>query len=83
MAEAIASSEKAKWMNAMDKEMEPLRKNDAWELVELLKDQKAIGNKWVFNFKTDSDGSIEYHKAHLSGLRFFSQKHGRIMMKHS
>ena len=65
MAEAIASSEKAKWMNAMDKEMEPLRKNDVWELIELLKDQKAIGNKWVFNFKTDSDGSIECHKAHL------------------
>ena len=76
VAEAIASSEKAKWMNAMDKEMESLRKNDVWELVELPKDRKAIGSKWVFKLKTDSDGSVERHKARLVA-QGFSQKHGQ------
>ena len=56
---------KAKWINAMDKEMESLYKNDVWELVELPKDRKAIGSKWVFKLKTDSDGSVERHKARL------------------
>jgi hypothetical protein len=74
--EAMASSEKVKWINAMDKEMESLRKNDVWELVELPKDRKAIGSKWVFKLKTDSNGSVERHKARLVA-QGFSQKHGQ------
>jgi hypothetical protein len=74
--EAMASSEKAKWINVMDKEMESLRNNDVWELVELPKDRKAIGSKWVFKLKTDSNGSVERHKARLVA-QGFSQKHGQ------
>ena len=43
--------------------MESLHYNDVWELVELPKDQKAVGSKWVF--KTDADGSVERYKARL------------------
>ena len=73
VAEAMASSEKAKWMNAMDKEMESLHKNDVWELVELPKDRKATGSKWVFKLKTDSNGSVERHKGLSCGSSFFSK----------
>lgn len=33
--EALASPDKTKWVNAMEKEMESLRANDVWDLVEL------------------------------------------------
>ena len=52
-----------------------LHKNDVWELVELPKDRKAVGSKWVFKLKTDADGSVEWHKARLVA-QGFSQKHG-------
>ena len=37
--DALSSLDKAKWMSAMEKEIEPLRKNDVWELVDLPKGQ--------------------------------------------
>ena len=45
-------------------------------MVELPKDRKAIGSKWVFKLKTDSDGFVERHKARLV-VQGFSQKHGQ------
>ena len=60
-------------MSVMDKEMESLRKNDVWELVELPKDRKAVGSKWVFKLKTDTNGYVERHKARLVA-QGFSQK---------
>ena len=81
VAEAMASPEKVKWMNAMNKEMESLRKNDVWELVELRKDRKVVGSKWVFKLKTGVDGSLECHKARLVA-QGFSQKRGLDYDKH-
>ena len=49
----------------MEREMESLHCNDVWELVELPKDRKAVGSKWVFKIKTDADGSVERYKACL------------------
>ena len=71
----MASPEKSKWASAMEKEIESLRKNDVWELVELPKDRKTVGSKWVFKLKTDADGSVEQHKPRLVA-QGFSQKHG-------
>ena len=75
VAEAMAGPKKDKWKNVMDKEMESLHKNYVWELVELPKDRKAVGSKWVFKLKTDSDGSVKCQKAGLMA-QGFSQKHG-------
>jgi len=38
--EAINSNESREWKKAMNKEMECLRKNDTWEVVERPKDKK-------------------------------------------
>ena len=63
--EAMASSDKAHWTNAMEKEMESLQTNKVWDLVELPKDRKLVGSKWVFKTKRSADGIVERHKARL------------------
>ena len=75
MTEALASPERAKWMDAMDKEMNSLHMNDVWDLVKLPKDRKAVGSKWVFKLKVGSDGQVERHKARLVA-QGFAQKQG-------
>ena len=69
-------------MNAMNNEMESLRKNYVWELVELPKDRKAVGSKWVFKLKTNADGSVECNKARLVA-QGFSQERGLDYDEHS
>jgi hypothetical protein len=54
-----------RWKAAMVEEMEALQKNSTWKLVELPKDKKTVGCKWVFNVKHKADGSIERFKARL------------------
>lgn len=73
--EALASTDKEKWLDAMEKEMESLHGNDVWDLIELPKDRKAVGSKWVFKLKVGADGSVERHKARLVA-QGFSQKFG-------
>ena len=74
--EALFSAEKEKWKAAMQKEMESIYSNDVWDLVELPKDCKTVGSKWVFKRKTYADGSIDRYKARLVA-QGFSQRCGR------
>ena len=53
------------WEDAMSKEIESIEKNLMWSLVKLPVGHKAIGLKWVFKLKKDSDGEIIKHKARL------------------
>ena len=73
--EALSSPQKAKWVKAMEKEMESLKTNEVWDLVELPENRKAIGSKWVFRVKTDANGTVETHKARLVA-QGFSQSFG-------
>jgi hypothetical protein len=49
----------------MDEEMATLDANAAWELVDLPKDKKAIGCKWVYKIKHNVDGFVNRYKARL------------------
>ena len=49
--------------------------NRVWDLVELPYDVKAIGCKWIFKTKKDSQGNIERHKARLVA-KGFTQREG-------
>ena len=69
--DALSSPDKAKWMSAMEKEIEFLQKNDVWELVDLPNGRKAVRSKWVFEIKTDAEGSVERFKARLVAQGFF------------
>ena len=73
--DVLQSPKKDKWINAMEQELKSLKENKVWELVELPKDQKIIGSKWVYKLKSGPDGSIERYKARLVA-QGFSQKYG-------
>ena len=75
IAEALSSPDKAKWEDAMKKEMQSLHANDVWDLVKLPANRKAVGSKWVYKQKIGPDGSVERYKARLVA-QGFSQKYG-------
>ena len=61
--EAMMSPDSAKWLEAMKSEIGSMYANKVWTLVDLLDDQRAIENKWIFKRKTDDDGSVTIYKA--------------------
>ena len=73
--DVLQSPKKDKWMNAMEQEMKLLKENEVWELVELPKDRKTVGCRWVYKLKSGPDGSIDRYKARLVA-QGFSQKYG-------
>ena len=73
--EALARPDKAKWMTAMEREMESLRTHEFWDLVEMPRDRKAVGSKWVYKLEMNANGSVERCKARLVA-QGFTQKFG-------
>ena len=53
------------WRSAVQEEMNALLKNRTSEIVDLPKEKKTMGCKWVFTIKCKLDGSIERCKARL------------------
>ncbi|KAL0559465.1 hypothetical protein IC582_004076 [Cucumis melo] len=49
--------------------------SEVWDLVELPKESKRVGCKWVFKTKRDSNGNIERYKARLVA-KGYTQKDG-------
>lgn len=45
------SNESREWKKAMDNEIQCLKKNETWEVVEKPINKKVIDVKWVFNKK--------------------------------
>jgi hypothetical protein len=63
------------WRLAVFEEMNALRKNSTWDIVETPKDQKIVGCKWVFTIKSKANGSAERYKARLVA-KGFTQTYG-------
>jgi len=59
----------------MQDEMESMRKNEVWDLVDLPAGHKTIGNKWVLKVKHNAEGSIERYKARLVA-KGYTQREG-------
>ncbi|KAJ0844964.1 putative RNA-directed DNA polymerase [Helianthus annuus] len=73
--EAVNSSNKEKWEQAMKDEMHSLYKNKTWELVDRPKDQKLVDCKWIFKIKEGMPGEAPRFKARLVA-KGFTQKAG-------
>lgn len=63
------------WRQAMEMEIESIRKNETWELADLPKDHKAVGLKWIYKLKKDPSGKIIKHKVRLVAKGYL-QKYG-------
>ncbi|KAH9743180.1 Integrase catalytic domain-containing protein [Citrus sinensis] len=64
-----------KWRKAMDVEIEAIKRNNTWELTELLEGGKKIGVKWVYKTKFNKNGEVDKYKARLV-VKGYSQQHG-------
>ncbi|KAM0055171.1 putative RNA-directed DNA polymerase [Helianthus debilis subsp. tardiflorus] len=53
------------WKNAMETEMQALKRNDTWEKCVLPSGKRPVGCRWVFTIKYKADGTIERYKARL------------------
>src|SRR4051794_21871110 len=68
--EAMMSPDSGKWQDAMNSEMESMKENQVWTLVDLPDSRKAVECKWIFKKKTDADGNVTVHKARLVAKGF-------------
>ena len=64
-----------RWIEAMNEEMQALRKNETWDLVPTSPHKKAIGCRWIYKVKYNADGSINRYKARLVA-KGYVQTHG-------
>ena len=63
--EALSGPKAKEWIKAMEKEMESMKANQVWDLVDLPSGRRSIGNKWILKIKRKVDGSIERYKTRL------------------
>ncbi|GJW81786.1 retrotransposon protein, putative, ty1-copia subclass [Tanacetum coccineum] len=74
--EAVACEDSSKWKAAMKEEMDSLRKNKTWELVDHPAGQKLVSCKWLFKIKEGIEGVQKpRYKARLVA-RGFTQRAG-------
>ena len=73
--EATSGPDSSNWKRAMKIEMQSLKDNNVWDLVELPPGRIAVGCKWVYKVKTGADGSVERYRARLVA-QGFTQKYG-------
>lgn len=73
--EAINSEDQSAQKDAMAAEMESLRKNETWRLVEPPIHAKILPNRWVFRYKPGINGRDRRFKARLV-VKGFSQRPG-------
>ncbi|GJW66143.1 retrotransposon protein, putative, ty1-copia subclass [Tanacetum coccineum] len=67
---ALLDPESDKWLNAMNVEMQSMKDNKVWELVDLPPNGKTSGHKWLFKKKSDIDGAVHTYKARLVAKGF-------------
>nr|GEX91477.1 retrotransposon protein, putative, Ty1-copia subclass [Tanacetum cinerariifolium] len=67
---ALLDPESEKWLNAINVEIQSMKDNKVWVLVELPPNGKTVGSKWIFKKKTDMDGNVHIYKARLMAKGF-------------
>ncbi|GKA43911.1 zinc finger, CCHC-type containing protein [Tanacetum coccineum] len=62
---ALSDPESDKWLEAMNMEMQSMKDNQVWVLVELPPNGQTVGSKWLFKKKTNMDDYVHTFKACL------------------
>lgn len=75
-AEAMRTKDRKFWNNAAKEEIESLKKNRTWDLVERPKDQKLVGCRWIFKRKPGIPGVEEPCYKGRVVAKGYSQKEG-------
>ena len=61
------------WRQTMEEELRSIHDNNAWELVDLPNNGKAMDLKWEFMIKRDAEGSVK-HKARLVAKEYVQEE---------
>jgi hypothetical protein len=61
----VASPDRDKWISAMKEELESLHHHGTYKLTDLPSGRHAVGSKWVFKIKRDSERKPIRYKARL------------------
>src|SRR5438105_2169398 len=56
--EVVKGSESERWLDAMRSEMESMRENQVWNLVDPPDGVGAVECKWIFKKKIDANGKV-------------------------
>ena len=62
------------FLEAEQVELQSFSELDVWELVKLPRGRKAIGTRWVYDVKTDTNGKLVRYKARLVAQGFSQRK---------
>jgi hypothetical protein len=62
-------------IEAMDKEMHAIEKNDTWKLTYPPESKKAIGVKWVYKTKKNAKEKVQKYKAIEEGNIYQNEVH--------
>jgi len=76
-SEVLLSDDTEKWLASEAREMKSHHDNGTWdyELVPLPNGKKAVGSKWVYKVKENSDGTVDVFKSRVVA-QGFSQVEG-------
>ena len=72
--EALCGPTSKEWIKAMEEEMNSMKSNHVWDLVDLSLGRKTIGNKWVLNIKREVNETIDRYKARLLAKGYTQQE---------
>ena len=70
LKEALDSSAKSEWKEALDNEYSSLIEHKTWNLVKPPEGRNIVDSRWVFKVKYNADGTIERYKARLVAKGF-------------
>ncbi|GJS42188.1 retrotransposon protein, putative, ty1-copia subclass [Tanacetum coccineum] len=73
---ALADPESNKWLEAMNTEMQSMKDNQVWILVELHPNGRTIRSKWLFKKKTDMDGNNKRFDEEIKKIGFTQNPDG-------
>lgn len=76
MREALQGTHRAKWQSAMDSEMESLRENGVYTLVDRPKGKKIVKSKYVLRVNPNAAMEVENFKALVVVAKGYSQVEG-------